>query len=660
MTTPPLPLPPAAAPRGFGAHLQACAIGAGIDNLFRAVIGVALVGLAKQAHPGDSIAEHAAADRLGNLYTTLATLLFIIPFVIVAPMAGSLGDRLPKHRIIRITRLAEVALIAVGSAALALGSTTLLLASLVGLATSSAFFAPVKLAVVPELVSAERLPWANGWLAAITVFAILGGTALASLTDAGVLHALGLGWLGGAGMLALLGTVMVAIGIHGAWRIPPLHAQAPDTPIAPFWAIPRQMRALSSAPGLWAPALSLAGFWALGAVAQSTLLDISGFIYGLGQAGTAALSVTLACGIIAGALLAPRLMAKTFPAGLPVAGAVIAACALIGAGLHAQLGGGVVVFGALLFVTGFGSGLWETPLTVLLQERSPAGVRNLVMASAGVLASLAMIGGGGGSLVLSQVLHFSSSEVFIAIGAVALVITIVPAWRYRTQLAAWLVWVATHLTFRIRVTGAEHLPASGGCLLVCNHLSYSDGLVLGASLPRRARFLVYRAYVEMPVVGFFLRAAGVIPVSAEDRRRALLASIDTAIEAAKAGEVVVIFPEGQLTRSGQTNTFHSGMERIAARAGVPVVPAHLAGLWGTITSRAPQRSWPRLRRPVDLRLGAPLPSDTTAAVARDHVMRLGYEAAQVHADHDTRSLASAFLTRLRRHLRRIAVQDAGG
>jgi acyl-[acyl-carrier-protein]-phospholipid O-acyltransferase/long-chain-fatty-acid--[acyl-carrier-protein] ligase len=132
------------------------------------------------------------------------------------------------------------------------------------------------------------------------------------------------------------------------------------------------------------------------------------------------------------------------------------------------------------------------------------------------------------------------------------------------------------------------------------------------------------------------------------------------MEAAKAGEVVVIFPEGKLTRSGQMDTFRSGLERIAARAGVPIVPAHLDGLWGTISSRAAKRYWPRPLRPVRLRIGMPLASTATAKEARAAVMALSYETAQARADNDNRTLGSIAIQRMRQHPFRPAIRDAGG
>ncbi|HEX3135261.1 MAG TPA: AMP-binding protein, partial [Planctomycetota bacterium] len=468
--------------------------------------------------------------------------------------------------------------------------------------------------------------------------------------------------------------------IVGAFSIPALPAMAPHTPIAMPWSVWRQVKSLNNNPGTWSAALALAGFWALGGAAFAGLSSLAQATYGMGVTGSVGVFLALVMGMVVGSGLAPVLTARAFPAGLPLLGALVAGGSFIAMGwtahdheaLFKTLGAAAhdpanqqisanslktVVF--WLFMTGVGAGLWEVPVTVLLQERSSAGQRNLVMAAVTVLGSFGTFIAAGIFNALTSA-GLTTAQAFIACGAFTVLLALILAWYYRKQCAGWLLTLATNTAYRVRVTGAEHLPRTGGCLVVCNHLSYSDGLILGAHLPRPGRFLVYRSYVEMPVIGLFLRAAGVIPVAAEDSRRALLASIDAAIDAAKSGEVVVIFPEGKLTHSGQMDIFRSGLERIASRADIPVVPAHLDGLWGTISSRSKKWTFPRPWRPVSLRIGAPLPSSTTAAQARAQVMALSYESAQVRSDRSRKTLGGEALARMRRHPFRPAIRDAGG
>jgi acyl-[acyl-carrier-protein]-phospholipid O-acyltransferase/long-chain-fatty-acid--[acyl-carrier-protein] ligase len=684
-------------PSGIRAHLVACAAGASLDNLFRQVAVVALTVAAYQAHAHD----RGAAQALSSTYSSWALILFSIPFVVLAPLAGAIGDRWPKDIISRWVRLADVPIVVLGVLGFATGTPWLLLLALGGLAVASSIFAPVKLAIVPELVTPEALARANAYLAAVTVVAILGGACLSALTDLpGMLHlahngfatlgwpsvaawcesasatATAHAWLSLAILIGLCAIICTS-GITAAFRLPRLRAHGGG----PLQFGPRlivdQVRTLLRLPGVAAPAIALAGFWALGGVAVTGIAPLGMDVYDFHQAGSVVLTLTMVIGVALGSLLAPRWTAAAFPAGLPIVGAILAGSGLAFAGWYAQgLAGSPLgvddrpLWPTLLglFVSGFGAGLWEVPLTVLVQARSPEDRRGSTMASVSVLGSLGtfVAAAAHGALttdakaVPAWLGHHTSAQAFELLGGFTVLLAIGYGAVYRLQLSAWVMAATARRIWRVRVHGAERVPQQGGCLVVCNHLSFADGVVMASSLPRPGRFLVYRRYVEMPVVGFFLRAAGVIPVAAEDRRRALLASIDAAVTAASAGECVVIFPEGKLTRSGQTDTFRSGLERIASRANVPVVPAYLHGLWPGPLSRAAHKDWPRLWRPLDLFIGDSLAPTTTAAQARDRVMALSYEHAQERADHDTRTLGSAALTAARRRPFAIAVRDAGG
>jgi acyl-[acyl-carrier-protein]-phospholipid O-acyltransferase/long-chain-fatty-acid--[acyl-carrier-protein] ligase len=637
--------------RALPGHLLACAVGASIDNIFRYGVGGAFAAIAAA-----KIADPAAREMQVQAWNNQLMLLFLIPFLILAPTAGSLGDRLPKHWLIRFARLADVAVCAIGLVGIWLQHVPLMLTTVGMLAVISAVFAPVKLAVIPELVTDRELPSANGKLAGITVLAILGGIGLSATS--------GTPWL-----LAMVVGALCLLGVIGAWMIPPLTARAPQSPIAMPWSLVRQVRSLSSAPGLWAPALSLAGFWALGAVASLQLVplverrfvpqypDISHYWLVAGCA------LALGIGLVIGSLLAARLLSRAFPAGLPIVGALLAGAGLAAAGWHALHGGSAIGFAILMVVTGLGAGLWEVPVTMLLQERAPDDRRNLIMGGVTILSNLASI------LLVVAIMPlaeghlgtpWTSADLYLLVGGGTMALALVCAWIYRLQLAAFAMSGLTRSAWRLTVTGQEHLPERGGVLIIANHLSYADGVALCAKLKRPVRFLVYSKFFKVPVIGFLLRAVGAIPVAAEDGRKALMASIDAAVAALQRGEVVAIFPEGKLTRSGTTDVFKAGLERIASRAQVPVLPVWLDGLYGTWMSRAVNRAWFKVGRKVDVRIGTPMPSSVSAGEARQAVMELGHVQAQAHAERETRTLGTAAMGLMRQHPRAICIRDAQG
>ena len=631
--------PPA---RALYGHLTACMVGAAVDNIFRLGVGIALAAM-------------ITSEMELQKYNSWLMIVFIVPFLLVAPTAGSLGDRFPKHLIIRAARCADVVVCLVGIIGVWLGSVPLMLTTVGLLATISAFFAPIKLSVVPELVDDAALPSANAKMAGLTVLAILAGMGLSALVDR-------------PPVMAAVTAVLCLAGVVGAWLIPALPARAPATPIAMPWSLIRQVRALNQQTGIWIPALSLAGFWAIGAVASMELtavvkshytgafeLQISTLIAGAAMA--------LGVGLVIGSVFAARFLSRAFPAGLPIVGGLLTGTALAGAGWHAGHGGGIIGFGIWMFVSGIGAGLWEVPVTMLLQERADPTRRNLVMSGVTILSNLSVIVLVGGLMPLTNGSFghaWVAHELFMLVGGGTVVMALVCLVIYRMQVAAWAVAALTRTFWRLTLAGGEHLPATGGCLIVSNHSSFADGIALCARLDRPVRFLVYRSFFTMPVVGWILHAVGAIPVAAEDGRNALLASLDAAVEALKRGEVVAIFPEGKLTRSGKMDRFKSGLERIAKRAEVPVVPAHLDGLYGTWMSKAPVKQWFRPLRRVAVRLGAPLPATVTAAEARRAVAALACDDALERAADDHRTLAMATIGLLRQHPTRVCVRDAQG
>ncbi len=664
---------PMSPPDRLGGHLVAAYAGAFTDNLFRGVVAATLMLLAEH-HVG---AKNYEALVLGTAYGIYAGMAFLIPMVLLAPLAGALGDRLPKHRPLRAIRLLDLVVCLLGSIGVFLkvgghedASLIVLLATLAVLGGAATVFGSVKFSALPELVRPERLASANAWMQGVSMAAILMGLAATALAEEGMVRWLGCGAYGPAVAVLGISAVVSVLGIIAAWRIPKLQAQAPQTPLRPFaWA--STLGALRAGPGILAPTMALAGFWAIGSAAQVMIAPIAFFAFGFEAGGQALLALVMGIGIIAGSALAPVLMRRAWPAGLPMLGALIAGAAMLLAGgvaghalQHQDLAGrDAYWFGGLLFLAGIGGGFWEVPLQILIQERSPAAVRNRVMAATQVMTCIGMVVAMFACLALLKVSGLDAAGILRILAGVSLAFTAGALWIYRNQVAGWALSTVAQCIWRIRLRGTEHLPASGGCLVVCNHLSYADGLIVGLCLPRPGRFLVFRRFVDMPVVGWFLHWAGVIPVSDTDARRSKLAAIDAAIAAAKAGEMVVIFPEGKLTRSGQMDVFFSGMERIAGRAGVPVVPAYLHGLFGTWMSRAPRRGWswwPRILRRVNLRFGPVMPSTTSAAQARDAVVRLSWEFADERARADRRTLGAEVLRNARRRPTQTAVIDAGG
>ena len=186
------------------------------------------------------------------------------------------------------------------------------------------------------------------------------------------------------------------------------------------------------------------------------------------------------------------------------------------------------------------------------------------------------------------------------------------------------------LFYRITVIGARNLPAKGPALLVCNHVSYVDAVILGYALERPPRFLIWRKFYDAPITGPVARAFGAIPVAENDAPETIKTSIAEVVAALKAGEVVCMFPEGGMTRTGHVHSFKRGFELIARRAGAPITPVYMDGLWGSVFSFKGGRYFfkrpERVPRPVTVAFGPPLPPDSPCAEVRRAVLDVGSDA----------------------------------
>ena len=644
--------------RGFDGHLISQACGAINDNFFRNTFAF--------------VVAMSAGLQDGAQRAALLGVIFMIPMIVLQPLGGFFADRIPMHTYIRFLRCSELALILLGIGALASQSYPLMCLTLFLLGSQSALYGPAKYAIIPQLVEDHDLEQANGQIQAFTTIAIITGTVLTAVVDPlNIEHSLFSNWNMPL-VMALLATLIASLGIFSCFRIKALPAQNTNITLASMWNLKENIKLLHDGYRLWPIMCALSGFWFVGAALMGLLPSIA-VSYGLSQTLFAVLSFWVLLGIASGSLLASTIHARSFPGAVPCLGAIISSTGLLIAGsaaTQAQIPHyDISVFSVMahstissfswgVFTAGLGFGFIVVPLNTLLQQRSQADERGRLFAISGILGSIGtMLGFAAVAVAGSFALPAS---ILYSVGVLTLMAAVVCAFMYRHQVAALPFVILMRFCYNVQVRGADNIPLKGGCLVVCNHMSYVDGLILGPNLPRHGKFLVYEKFTKLPIIGFFLRAIGVIPIAGDGGRRALVNSIEAAVKAAQAGEVVVIFPEGKLSRSGQVDTFARGMERIAQRAGVPVVPAYIDGLYGSIASRTEQRDFPRPRRPIQLRIGAVLPTNATAAEARQAVMGLSYEIAQERSNRSTDTLGSAVLKQAKRHPFRTAVIDDKG
>ena len=590
-----------------------------------------------------------AFEAASQTQATIAFIVFTLPLMLFSIVAGVLADRLSKRTVIVFMKIAEVALMAAGTLALWINPVGgwLSLIVLAGMGVHSALFSPAKYGILPELLPYEKLSIGNGLLKMWTFFAIIAGT-----TSGGILleYSHQAPWLAG---LAL--TVLAAIGFVAAWtvpRVPPARSEGGvGATLAVAWEAIRADRLLRLAIGINII------FWTIASLFSQDMLIYAKSRLALSDALSGLPLAILAIGIGMGSVLAGRLSASKIEIGLIPPGSVGMVAGLLALGLMSpSLTGALVVMAVL----GISSGFINVPINALIQWRTPADRRGAVIA----LGNTFMFGGVlAGSLGAGLLAHMglSASDILLACAGIALVGTGLVFWLMPDSLIRFTLALLPRLLYRVTVIGRDAVPREGGALLVPNHVSFIDGLLLMVSLDRPIRFVMDARYASHPLARPIARALGAIPIASGGGPRVILRALHDAGKALDAGELVCIFPEGQITRTGTLLPFRRGFERIVGGRSIPIIPVHLDRIWGSIFSFVSGRfltKWPsRIPFPITISFGTPLPSDVPVSEVRRAVQELG-EAAWHLRKQDRIPLHWAAIRSMRRHPFRLAMADA--
>lgn len=569
----------------------------------------------------------------------LASGVFILPFLLFSPLAGQLCDKLSKTKLMQWVKIAEIGIMALGAIGFCWPSYELLLVVLFLMGVHSTFFGPAKYSVVPELVRDNELVAGNALIELGSFLAILLGTILGGVV-------VGLG--DDASTYAAISVVAIAVlGVVCSRALQPTNAVRPELPVRmnPIPVLREMWTILRAEPSVLHSTMGISWFWFLGAAILSIMpVYCRNVLHGNEQVVTFCLAL-FCVGIGVGSSLCERLSQRRLELGLVPFGSFglcifLVDLTWIGSPFGSLLGAteapldlatwlgksGVLRVCFDLFATAVFGGVFSVPLYTLLQQRSPADVRSRVIAGNNVLNAVFMVAASG-LLFLFGALGVQSHQVFLILAVMNVCVAVYIYGLIPEFLLRFVVWCLSVVMYRLRVTGREHIPAEGACILVCNHVTYVDWLFIAAACPRPARFVMYHGFLKLPLVGVFFRDAKVIPIApAHEGPQVLEAAFERIAAELQEGEVVCLFPEGKLTSDGNMNVFRTGIERIAARSPVPIVPMALSGVWGSFFSkhggRAFKRPFRKVWSQVELRIGAPLPAETTAPELQRRVSEL--------------------------------------
>jgi 1-acyl-sn-glycerol-3-phosphate acyltransferase len=611
--------------RRFAPFFWTQALGAFNDNAFRSAM-VALVSY-KLALPESEI----------SLYNNLAPGLFILPYFLFSATAGQLAERFEKTRIIRYVKVFEILAMMLAAYGFITHQLPLLLTVLFMMGMHSTVFGPIKYAILPQALKPSELVGGNGLVEMGTQMAILVGL----IAGVEVMRITGVGSHYSAAM-----TIGIAVlGYLASRFIPPAPATAPDLKLNwnPVTETLRVLRITNEDRAVFNAVLGISWYWFFGTLVLAHLpmyarVDLNGdaSVYTL-------VLVLFSVGTAIGALMCEKMSGRRVEIGLVPFGAF----GLTIFALDLYLRGPAMADGQAardwlaflqagsswrivldLVLIGVFSGFYVVPLFAFVQARTPADRLSRVIAGNNILNALLIVMASLFGLMLDRV-GFSVPQVFLVASLLNVVVavyifTLVPEFLMR-----FITWVLVNTLYRIRVEGMKNLPEEGAALLVCNHVSFMDPLILMANLRRPARFVMYYKIFNIPLLHFVFKTAKAIPIAGQKEDPAILNKAFEDVDAALAkGELVCIFPEGGLTRDGDIALFRTGVEKILQRRPVPVVPMALRGLWGSVWSRRDSmlhraRLPRRFRARVELVVDAARPAEEVdAAVLQDHVQTL--------------------------------------
>jgi 1-acyl-sn-glycerol-3-phosphate acyltransferase len=567
-----------------------------------------------------------------SIWVNLCALLFILPFFLFSALAGQFGEKYAKDALIRLIKLGEIAIMLVGAAGFMLNHLWMMLLALFAMGTHSALFGPVKYSILPQHLHEDELVGGNGLVEMGTFLAILAGTIGAGIMMSSAHY---------APIVAMAILLVACLGYIASRSIPRAAAASPEMRLnwnifSQSWATLRL--GLGQAPAVSRSIVGNSWFWFVGAIYLTQIPAYAKeWLYGDETVVTLILTV-FSIGIALGSMLCERLSGRKVEIGLVPFGSM--GLTVFGLLLWWHSGGfpqnvqandwlTVLSYGqawwVLSDVLGIGifGGFYIVPLYALIQSRTAENERSRVIASNNILNALFMVVSAIVSIVLLSVVKLSIPQLFLVISLMniavnAYIFKIVPEFTMR-----FMIWLLGHSMYRVEHRNLELIPDEGAALLVCNHVSFVDALLIGGAVRRPIRFVMYYKIYNLPVLNFIFRTAGTIPIAGRNEDLAIYDQAFKKIaEYLKDGELVCIFPEGKLTADGEINEFKGGLNRILQETPVPVIPLALQGLWGSFFSRDPnkgifRRLWSRITVVAGpaVAMDAALPASLQARVA---------------------------------------------
>ncbi|MFT7211165.1 MAG: 1-acyl-sn-glycerol-3-phosphate acyltransferase [Granulosicoccus sp.] len=598
-------------------------LGAFNDNVYKNAL-VALIAFAtvKSSSMDDSLMINIAAG------------LFILPFFLFSALCGQIADKYEKSALIRRIKLAEVGIMMCAAMAFSFSSMPLLMAVLFLMGTQSTFFGPIKYGILPQHLKSSELTGGNGLVELGTFLAILLGTIagtqlIASSETGNVLP------------VSIVLLLVAVIGYVASRAIPNSPASDPSLTVRfnPITETAKLVRDTARHKIIFQSILAISWFWFLGATYLAQFPVFARDVLGGNVDVFTLLLGSFSVGIATGSILCERLSHGRVEIGLVPFGAI--GITLFGLDLYmatpdmplgidlsiAEFVNAAGAWRVLLdiFFIGLFGGLYIVPLYSLIQERSAPGRLSRAIACNNVINAMFMVLS---AVVVLVLLGFGATipQIFLAMA----IMNAAVAWYIFRQVPEFfmrfIIWLLVHTLYRVRKQGMGNIPETGAVIVVANHVSFVDALILAGCIKRPIRFVMYYKIFQIPVLNFIFRTARAIPIAGQHEDQAMYDQAFKEMELAlENGDMLCIFPEGEITRDGEMIPFKPGIMRVLDAKPVPVIPIALQGLWGSLFSRKGGPAFFKLPRRVfariGLNVGTPTAPNTVKLVALQESVR---------------------------------------
>jgi len=596
--------------RRFGPFFATQFLGAANDNVFKYAFTLLVT------YKG---AQFSALDPA--LAVNLIAGVFILPFLLFSATSGQVADKFDKARVMQLIKLLEVGIMLGGAWGLYAHSFSVLLACTFLMGLHSTLFGPVKYAFLPERLQPHEIVGGNGLVEMGTFVAILLGTmaagSLINAAEQGHLYA------------AATCVALALAGLSVSLAIPSAPASDPTLVIDwnPFRVTWDNVQVARRDRAVFLSLLGISWLWFFGAVFLTQFPQFAQKTLGGDPAVATLLLAVFSLGIGIGSVLCERMSRHQVEIGLVPFGSIGMTLFTVDLffavrGLPAASGQTLTQFMAIhahwrvlsdLFLLAAFAGFYSVPLYSLIQTRSEPTHRARIIASNNILNAVFLILAAAFSAALLSGLGWTIPQLFLATALLNAVVAIYIYLLVPEFLLRFLSWLLVSVMYRVRKQGTERIPLTGPAVIVANHVSFIDALVLMAMSPRPIRFVMDLGIFRVPVLSWLFRQVKAIPIASARVDAAMMERAFASVsEALRDGQLVCIFPEGKITASGDINVFRPGVTRILESDPVPVVPVALQGLWGSYFSRVSGAAMSQpfrrgLLSKIGIRVGVPVP-----------------------------------------------------